>query len=159
MGTARARHQSQTDLRLKAASYTVVAEAVDGLDVVACEAAAPRGAAAVRAVEDAVGRAALAVRGGEPCFLELQTYRFRAHSMYDPELYRTKDEVATWRERDPIDMFVARLQREGLLDEAALAEIEARVAAAVDAAIEFADAGTFEDVRDLTRHVYAEAPR
>ncbi|MGZ4724527.1 MAG: pyruvate dehydrogenase (acetyl-transferring) E1 component subunit alpha [Ilumatobacteraceae bacterium] len=146
MGTALARSESDVDLTVKAAGYNMAAWAVDGMDV--------------DAVERAAQQAVLSTRGGGgPTFLEMRTYRFRAHSMYDPELYRTKEEVAKWRERDPIDMFVARLQREGLLDEAALAEIEARVAAAVDAAIEFADAGTFEDVRDLTRHVYAEAPR
>jgi pyruvate dehydrogenase E1 component alpha subunit len=146
MGTALARSESDVDLTIKAAGYNMAAWAVDGMDVDAVERAARQAVLATRA-------------GGGPTFLEMRTYRFRAHSMYDPELYRTKDEVAEWRERDPIDMFVARLQREGLLDEAALAEIEARVAATVDAAVAFAEAGTFEDVRDLTRHVYAEATR
>ena len=89
MGTALARPESETDLALKAASYEMPGLAVDGMDVLAVEAAAPRG------------------RGGRPCrrrpcFLELRTYRFRAHSMYDPELYRNKEEIEHWKQRDPI---------------------------------------------------------
>ncbi|HSB87251.1 MAG TPA: thiamine pyrophosphate-dependent enzyme, partial [Ilumatobacteraceae bacterium] len=143
MGTALGRSESDVDLTLKAAGYNMAAWAVDGMDVDAVERAARQAILATRA-------------GGGPTFLEMRTYRFRAHSMYDPELYRSKDEVAHWRERDPIEMFVGRLRSEGLLDDAVLAEIEKDVAATVDAAVAFADAGTLEDVRDLTRHVYAD---
>jgi TPP-dependent pyruvate/acetoin dehydrogenase alpha subunit len=111
----------------------------------------------VEAVRDAAELAVLSTRsGGRPSFLELRTYRFRAHSMYDPELYRTKDEVAEWREHDPIDAFIGVLREEGALDDARLAELEAAVAAEIDAAVAAAEAGTFEPVEDLTRHVYAE---
>ena len=98
-------------MRARAASYGVPAEAVDGMDVLA--------------VEDAVRRAAEAVRSGDgPHFVEFKTYRFRAHSMADPDLYRTKEEIERWKERDPIDLFVAPLREQGLLDDAGLAEIE-----------------------------------
>jgi pyruvate dehydrogenase E1 component alpha subunit len=144
MGTALARHQSQPDLRLKAQSYNVVAEVVDGMDVVACEAVARRAAAMVRA-------------GQGPYFLELRTYRFRAHSMFDPELYRDKDEVAEWMKRDPITTYVARLRQQGALDDDTLAGIEAEVAAEVDAAVAFAEAGTWEPVAELASDVCTPA--
>jgi pyruvate dehydrogenase E1 component subunit alpha len=144
MGTALERSESQTDLALKAAAYEVPAWAVDGMDV--------------EAVEDAVSRAVEMVRGGGgPCFVEARTYRFRAHSMYDPDLYRTKEEIATWRERDPIDLLVAKMTAGGELDDAALAEMEAEIGAELDDAIAFARAGTPEPVEDLERFVHTEA--
>jgi TPP-dependent pyruvate/acetoin dehydrogenase alpha subunit len=143
MGTALARSESVTDLALKASGYGVPAWAVDGMDV--------------DAVHRSASSAVLAVREGNgPVFLELRTYRFRAHSMYDPELYRAKDEVAEWRTHDPIDGFVARLRSESLLDDAALAELEESIATEVDDAVAFADASALEPVEQLTRHVYAE---
>ena len=145
MGTALARSEAETDLCLKAAGYQMPAWPVDGMDV--------------RAVEDACRRAAMAVReGGGPHFLELRTYRFRAHSMYDPELYRDKQEVALWKQRDPIALHDARLRREDRLDDASLARIEREIAAEISAAIAFAEAGTLEPVSELERFVYSEAP-
>ncbi len=141
MGTALARSESQTDLVLKAASYRVAGWSVDGMDVLACRAAAQR------AVD-------LTAAGGGPCFVEFRTYRFRAHSMYDPELYRPKEEVARWKAHDPIDAFTARLRATGYLDDAALETMEAEVSAEIDDAVAFAEAGTLEPVEDLLRHVY-----
>jgi pyruvate dehydrogenase E1 component alpha subunit len=146
MGTALARSESETDLCLKAASFQIPAWPVDGMDVVA--------------VEEAAKRAALAVRsGGGPYFLEFRTYRFKAHSMYDPELYRDKKEVEEWKKRDPIPNFSSMLKEKGLLKEEDLARIEREVAAEVEQAVEFAEAGTWEPVEDLTRFVYSEKPR
>jgi TPP-dependent pyruvate/acetoin dehydrogenase alpha subunit len=145
MGTALARSEAETDLCLKAAGYQVPAWPVDGMDV--------------RAVEDACRRAVSAVReGGGPYFLELRTYRFRAHSMYDPELYRDKREVALWKLRDPVARFAERLRQEGVLDEAGLARLEQEVAAELEAAVRFAEAGTLEGVEDLTRFVTSDEP-
>jgi pyruvate dehydrogenase E1 component alpha subunit len=146
MGTALARSESETDLALKAASYELPAWPVDGMDVVAVESAARRAAGIVRG-------------GGGPCFVELRTYRFRAHSMYDPELYRSKAEVETWKQRDPIATFSARLIEQRALDENGLARIETEIAAELDAAVAFAEAGTLEPVEALTRHVYQEVQR
>ena len=102
MGTALARHQAQTDIARKARGVRgVPGEVVDGMDVLAVEAATRRAAEAVRA--RAAGRV----------LLERRTYRFRAHSMYDPELYRAKDEVERWKARDPIALFAARAARPG----------------------------------------------
>ena len=143
MGTALARSEAETDLALKAASYALPAWPVDGMDVAG--------------VEDACRRAATAVRaGGGPHFLELRTYRFRAHSMYDPELYRDRAEVERWKERDPIPLHAARLRAQGALDDDALAEIERDVAAEIADAVAFAEAGSLEPVEELTRFVYSE---
>jgi pyruvate dehydrogenase E1 component alpha subunit len=143
MGTALARSESETDLALKAASYALPAWPVDGMDVQAVEAAAGRAADAVRA-------------GGGPYFLELRTYRFRAHSMYDPELYRSKQEVAEWRQRDPIELLAARLREAGGLDDAARAALEQEAERELADAVAFAEAGTLEPTSELTRFVYAE---
>jgi TPP-dependent pyruvate/acetoin dehydrogenase alpha subunit len=111
----------------------------------------------VEAVAAAARRATDAIRaGGGPHFLELRTFRFRAHSMFDPERYRDKSEVAEWQERDPIQTYAARLRAEGLLDDAALAALEEDVAAEVQGAVDFAEAGTDEPVEELTRFVYSE---
>ena len=143
MGTAIERAQSETDLALKAAAYRIPSWDVDGMDVEAVESAARRAAAAVRA-------------GEGPHFLELCTYRFRAHSMFDPELYRDKSEVEAWKQRCPIDTFTAKLRQRGVLDDARLASMEALVAQEVDDAVSFAESGTWEPVETLTRHVYSE---
>ena len=146
MGTALKRSESETDLCLKAASYEIPAWPVDGMEVTACE--------------EAAARAALAVRSGDgPCFLEFRTYRFRAHSMFDPQLYRDKQEVEEWKKRDPILLFQKQLIARGLLTDDDLKEIEDRVAAEVDAAVAFAEAGSWEPVEDLTRFVYSERTR
>ncbi len=143
MGTALARSESQTDLCLKAASFELPAWPVDGMDVRAVETATQRAAAAVRA-------------GGGPHFLEFRTYRFRAHSMFDPELYRDKQEVEEWKTRDPIPRFVAQLQADGTLKDDDVARLEEEIAAQVADAIARAEAGTWEPVEDLTKYVYSE---
>jgi pyruvate dehydrogenase E1 component alpha subunit len=143
MGTALARSESETDLALKASSYGVPAWPVDGMDVIA--------------VDDAARRACAGIRGGGgPHFLELRTYRFRAHSMYDPERYRDKIEVEEWKERDPLDAFVAAATAAGFVTDADVADIEREVGDEIEAAIAFAEAGTAEPVEDLLRFVTSE---
>ncbi|HYB30619.1 MAG TPA: pyruvate dehydrogenase (acetyl-transferring) E1 component subunit alpha [Solirubrobacteraceae bacterium] len=143
MGTAIERYESETDLALKAASYELTAWSVDGMDVIA--------------VEEAVRRAAAEVRDGDrPCFVELRTYRFRAHSMYDPDLYRTKDEIERWKEHDPIPALSAQLQAAGLLSDADVERLEREIAREIEDAIAFAEAGTLEPVEELERFVYFE---
>lgn len=142
MGTALARSESQTDLRIKAASYDMPASRADGMDVIA--------------VLEAVAQAAQQVRSGNgPCFLELQTYRFRAHSMFDPDLYRDKAEIEAWKKRGPIHTFSARLKESGMLSEAQFLEIDAHIEQEVQAAVAFAEASPWEDVEALTRDVVA----
>ena len=145
MGTALARSESVVDLVSKAASYGVTSASVDGMNVLEVEDAARVAAENVRAT-------------GGPYFLELRTYRFRAHSMFDPELYRTKEEVEEWKKRDPIETFARILGDGGLLDESERRRIEGDVEKEIADAVEFAEAGTLEPVEDLTRFVYSAPP-
>ncbi len=143
MGTAIARHQAETDLALRASSYGMPAWSVDGMDV--------------EAVEEAARHAVDQVRDGHgPVFLEMRTYRFRAHSMYDPERYRDKEEVARWRERDPIEQLAATLRADGVLDDETWTAMRDETQAAIDHATETAEAAPLEPVEDLTRFVYSE---
>jgi len=141
MGTPIRQELAQPDILLRAESYGIPAEAVDGMDVLAVEAAARRVAEAVRADPG-------------PRLLELRTYRFRAHSMADPDLYRAKEEVEHWKERDPIALFEARLRKAKLLTDDDLAAVEADIAAELDEAIAAAEAAPLEPVEDLTKDVY-----
>jgi pyruvate dehydrogenase E1 component alpha subunit len=112
----------------------------------------------VEAVAQAARRAVLAVRAGDgPVFLELRTYRFRAHSMYDPDLYRDKEEIERWKQRDPIDAYVRALTESGALDDAAPAALRDEAQAVVDDAVAFAEAGTLEPVEEMHRFIYADA--
>ncbi len=141
MGTALARSEAQTDLCARAASYGMATLSVDGMDVVA--------------VHERVQQAVQHVRAGHgPMFVELRTYRFRAHSMFDPELYRDKAEVEAWKLRGPIHTYTARLKAQGLLTEDAFLALDARAQAEVDAAVAFAEAGTFEPEAGLLRDVH-----
>ena len=142
MGTALVLSEAETDLCRKAQSYRMSAVAVDGMDVVAVEAAAMKAIEAIRA-------------GRGPQFLECRTYRFRAHSMFDPELYRDKAEVEAWKERDPIRRFAEWLIALGTLHPGDHEALEREVAEEVQAAVAFAEAGTLEPVENLTRDVIA----
>lgn len=145
MGSALARTEAETDIHKKAAVYGMHAEVVDGMDVVAVEAAARRGIQRIRET-------------GGPVFLECRTYRFRAHSMFDAQLYRDKDEVEQWRGKGPIVRFKGWLLENGLVDEADVAAIETRADAEIAEAVAFAEAGTWEPVEDLEKHVLGEQP-
>ena len=147
MGTALDLSESETDIHAKAAVYRIAAEAVDGMDVVAVEAAARRAIHAIRET-------------GKPYFLECRTYRFRPHSMFDAQLYRSKAEVEEWRKKGPILRFQGWLLENKLIHASDIAKIEADVKAEIAEAVAFAEAGTWEPLEDLTRHVYAaEASR
>ncbi|BBZ12733.1 pyruvate dehydrogenase (acetyl-transferring) E1 component subunit alpha [Mycobacterium branderi] len=145
MGTALHRAQSQTDLTVKASSYNVASIAVDGMDVLACRDATRQGVDHIRGT-------------GGPFFIEFRTYRFRAHSMFDPELYRDKAEVAQWRQRDPIPAFTDQCLSDGTLDDADVAAIEQAADREVADAVAFAEAGTWESVDDLERDVLTPEP-
>lgn len=144
MGTALVRHQSQTDIARKADAYAIPAEAVDGMDVLAVESATRKAADRVR-------------QGGGPYLIEYRTYRFRAHSMYDAELYRAKQEVAQWKQRDPIALLEQQLRANGLLEEADAQKMESTIAAEITDAEAFAEGGTWEPLNDLTKDVYTPA--
>jgi pyruvate dehydrogenase E1 component alpha subunit len=143
MGTPLAISESETDIQRKAACYRIASETVDGMDVVAVEAAARR---AIRAVRES----------GKPYFLECRTYRLRAHSMFDAQLYRDKEEVEAWRHKEPIVRFKGWLEANGMIHSDDLARIEAEVAAEIAEAVAFAEGGTWEPVEELTRFTYAD---
>lgn len=145
MGTALKYSQAETDLTKKAAGYRIPAQAVDGMDVLAVEKAAQAAVAAIRA-------------GQGPQFLECRTYRFRAHSMFDAELYRDKAEVQEWRKRDPITTFAHYLTEQELLTGEELAGLERKATAQVQEAVDFAENGVWEPVEDLSRFVHTENP-
>ncbi|GAB5461705.1 pyruvate dehydrogenase (acetyl-transferring) E1 component subunit alpha [Hoeflea alexandrii] len=145
MGSALARTESETDIHAKAAAYGIASEVVDGQDVVAVEAAARRAIASIRET-------------GRPYFLECRTYRFRAHSMFDAQLYRDKDEIAKFRANGPIVRFQGWLLENHLLKDSDIARIEAEVDAEISEAVAFAEAGSWEPVETLTRHVVADEP-
>lgn len=136
MGTHLSRSHAETNLARKAESHRVPSEVVDGMDVLAVEATVSRAAQSVR-------------EGAGPRFLECQTYRYRAHSMYDPDRYRSKDEIEDWKRRDPIDRLRSRLCAEHLLGEDDVRALEADVEAEVDSAVRFAESGRLESPQDL----------
>jgi pyruvate dehydrogenase E1 component alpha subunit len=143
MGTALERHQALPWIHRKAAGYGLEAAVVDGMDVLAVEAAARLAVELVRGT-------------GLPFLLEARTYRFRAHSMYDAELYRSKQEVAHWKARDPLVTFPRRLADWGMLTPETHRELEATAAAAVEAAVAEAEASPPEPVGDLYRDLVAD---
>ena len=141
MGTALARHQAQPDIARKAEGYAMAFTTADGMDVLAVEAAAKEATEYVRS-------------GGGPFLLELQTYRYRAHSMADPDLYRHKEELDHWKQRDPIKSFATRLLAASTLTEVEFKELEKTVEQEVEEAIAFAEAGEWEPIEELTEAVY-----
>jgi pyruvate dehydrogenase E1 component alpha subunit len=145
MGTALARSESQIDLTKKAASYGIRTAHINGMNVLAVYEAARAAADAVR-------------NDGLPAFIEFHTYRFRAHSMFDAELYRNKEEVERWKQHGPIHTFTDRLKAAHRMSEADFAAIDRDAIAEVDAAVAFAEAGTWEPVESLTTDVYTPAP-
>ena len=136
MGTALARSESEIDLTKKAASYGIRTAHVNGMNVLAVAKAAQAAVDAVRADQ-------------APAFVEFHTYRFRAHSMFDSELYRSKEEVERWKRHGPIHAFTDRLKAAGMMSEDDFAAIDREAQAEVDAAVAFAEAGQWEPVEDL----------
>jgi pyruvate dehydrogenase E1 component alpha subunit len=143
MGTSLATSESQTDLALKASAYQLTAWSVDGMDV---EAVAKATADAVESIRN----------GSGPVFLECRTYRFRAHSMFDPDLYRSDEEIAAWKKRDPIDLQTSRLVSGGTLSTDDVDDLWRRARDEVESAVAEAEAAPWESVADLATHVYAE---
>jgi pyruvate dehydrogenase E1 component alpha subunit len=140
MGVPLEDSEVETDIWRKAKAYRMPAEQVDGMDPVKVEAAARRAVAAIRG-------------GGGPYFLEVRTYRFRAHSMFDTQAYRTRDEIEGWKHLDPIERLRAWMTANHQLADAEAQAIEAEVASEIDAAVAFAEAGTLEPVDELERFV------
>jgi TPP-dependent pyruvate/acetoin dehydrogenase alpha subunit len=141
MGTALERHSAVTDLSKKAEGYGVPGSRCDGMDVLDVHSAATE--ALRRAREER-----------QPQLLESVTYRFRGHSMADPEEYRSKEEVEEWRRRDPIASFRRRLADEGVVSEDEAEELDREAVAAVDESVQFADDSPFPELDSLYDDLY-----
>lgn len=135
--------EAETNLVKKAEAYDLKASSINGMDVMAVLEASDQAIKYVRKQQ-------------KPYFLECQTYRYRAHSMFDPERYRSKEEVKEWKKRDPITTFTEELQSDGILSEDKLKDLEQQVAEEVDESVRFAENGTEEPVEDLSRYVYSD---
>jgi pyruvate dehydrogenase E1 component alpha subunit len=142
MGTALRYTESKMEIASKGDAYGVANAVVDGMDLLA--------------VREAAEKAIATTREGQPFLLECRTYRFRAHSMFDAELYRSKDEVTEWKKRDPITLFFEAMKAAKVLNDADLTAVEAEVAKEVDESVAYAEAGTWEPATDLIRFVYSE---
>jgi pyruvate dehydrogenase E1 component alpha subunit len=141
MGTSLERHSAVTDLRRKGEGLGVPGMRCDGMDVLDTHAVVSE---AVRRVRE----------DHRPVLVEAVTYRFRGHSMADPEEYRSKEEVAHWRERDPIPAFGELLERDGILDADERERLDREAIVRVDAAVAFAEASPFPAPESLYEDVY-----
>jgi pyruvate dehydrogenase E1 component alpha subunit len=142
MGTALEFSESEVNLSKKAASYRINSFQVDGMDVTQVAESAKN------AVED--------IKSGKgPVFLECLTYRFRAHSMFDAELYRKKTEVNEWKDKGPLVTFKKNLEERGLWSKIKAQEIEDEITKTIDDAVTFAENGTLEPISDLEKFVYS----
>jgi hypothetical protein len=141
MGTALHRHSAVTDLSLKSEGYGVPGTRCDGMDVLD-----------VHSVVTGALKSAREER--KPQLVEAVTYRYRGHSMADPEEYRSKEEVEEWRERDPIKAFSDRLVSEGVLSEDDVKEFDDKAIEVVDEATKFADNSPFPDLDSLYDDIY-----
>jgi hypothetical protein len=141
MGTALERHTAQIDLHRRGEGFGVPGMRCDGMDVVDTQAV----------MVDAIRQAR---EDRQPVIVEALTYRFRGHSMADPEEYRTKEQVEEWRKRDPVNVFAARLVEEGVLEEGDPERIDSETVERVDAAVAFADRSSFPEPESLYDDVY-----
>lgn len=144
MGTALTRSESQTSMAAKARAYNIAAQEVDGMSPLACYDKTAEALAYVRAEN-------------KPYFLEFNTYRFRPHSMFDPELYRTKSEVEQWKKRCPIVNFSAQLLAAGDINQTQITQFSSEIEAEMQAAIEYAEQSPLEPPAELERFVYSES--
>ncbi|MFY7911453.1 MAG: pyruvate dehydrogenase (acetyl-transferring) E1 component subunit alpha [Emticicia sp.] len=143
MGTSVERTSNVRELYTIGEAYDMPSEPVDAMDV--------------EMVHEAVKRAADRARAGEgPTFLEFKTYRFRGHSMSDPQKYRTKEEVEEWKSRDPLEMVKDRILKNGVATEAELEEVDAKVKAIVEESVKFAEESPFPQPEEAFEDVYVD---
>lgn len=144
MGTSVGRSSNVKELYTLGEAYDMPSEPVDAMDV--------------EAVHEAVSRAADRARKGDgPTYLEFKTYRFRGHSMSDPQKYRTKEEVAEWKMRDPIELTRHRILTNKVATEAELQEIDEKIKAQVEAAVKFAEESPYPDASEAFKDIYVDA--
>ena len=143
MGTSVARTSNVRDLYTLGESYDMPSEPVNGMDV--------------EAVHEAVGRAAERARNGEgPTLIEFRTYRFKGHSMSDPQKYRTREEVEEWRMQDPIELVKKTMVDNKIATEDELAAIDEKIKAEVEESVRFAEESPYPDPAEAFKDVYAE---
>lgn len=143
MGTSVARTSNVTELYTLAEAYDMPAEPVDAMDV--------------EAVHEAVSRAAERARAGEgPTYLEFRTYRYRGHSMSDPQKYRSKDEVEKYKQRDPIEQVRSRILQQGIATEEDLAAIDQKIKGIVDESVKFAEESPYPPAEEAYKDVYMQ---
>jgi len=135
--------EAETDLVKKAEAYGLKGGSIDGMEVLKVLNASEKAVNYVRSKK-------------KPYFLECKTYRYRAHSMFDPERYRAKSEVKEWKKRDPIKTFTEKLQKEEIITQQEMDQLEKKVSEEVEAAVNFAENGTDEPVENLSRYVYSD---
>ena len=143
MGTSVERASAVSDIRQKAEGYRMKNDQVDGMDVMKVHEKAEAMLAEIRS-------------GSGPQFLEVMTYRFKGHSMGDPERYRTSAEIRKWEENDPIGIYRKYLTGEGISNEDELTEIDKRAEDEINEAVQFAESSPEPKPEDLFKHVYVE---
>src|SRR4051812_5471782 len=141
MGTALERHSAVTDLSKKAEGFGVPGMRCDGMDVLDVHAVVGEGIEKAR-------------KERQPQLIEAVTYRYRGHSMADPEEYRTKEEVEEWRRLDPIAAFSRRLVDEDVLTQEQIEKLDQEAIETVDEAVKFADESPFPDLDSLYDDIY-----
>jgi pyruvate dehydrogenase E1 component alpha subunit len=144
MGTTLKKSESEQHIYKKAQSYGLTAQPVNGMNVIDVESAASQYYQAIQS-------------GAGPCLLECHTYRFKGHSMFDPQLYRSNEEIKGWQDKGPIVKLQEWLQVNNELSSDELKLIETEVTQEIDAAVEFAEQSAFEDESDLCKAIYAES--
>ncbi|CAN1564166.1 AcoA Pyruvate/2-oxoglutarate dehydrogenase complex, dehydrogenase (E1) component, eukaryotic type, alpha subunit [Spirosomataceae bacterium] len=143
MGTSVERTSNVRELYTLAEAYDMPAEPVDAMDV--------------EIVHEAVGRAAERARKGDgPTFLEFKTYRFRGHSMSDPQKYRTKEEVAEWKQRDPVELIKDRILSQKIATEEELAAIDAKIKVQVEESVTFAEESPWPKPEEAFEDIYVQ---
>lgn len=144
MGTSVERTSNVRELYTLAEAYDMPAEPVDAMDV--------------EIVHEAVGRAAARARRGDgPTFLEFKTYRFRGHSMSDPQKYRTKEEVAEWKQRDPVELIKDRILSQKIATEEELNAIDAKIKVQVEESVQFAEESPWPKPEEAFEDIYVQA--
>lgn len=143
MGTPLRFEHSVGDLYIKGSTYGIMSSAVNGMSLPDMVDAADKATAYIRAT-------------GKPFFLECKTYRFRAHSMFDAELYRNKAEVELWKQKDPILAYSKMLMDHNILTERELEDMRKLIDEEMNDAVSFAEAGTWEAMEEITRFMYSE---
>ena len=143
MGTSVERTTIQTDIYKLGLPYGIPSSPVDGMDPVAVH----------NAMDEAVQRA----RAGEgPTFLEMRTYRYKGHSMSDPQKYRTKEELESYKAKDPIDAVKAEILEKKYADEKWFEEMDEKIKAIVDESVRFSEESPWPEASELYTDVYVE---